>query len=149
MNQRTLIAVVVVGLSVTAAAQKPAGEAVSVRGCVQRAQRDGTLSVTSTGRTATPNTAPTEANSGELTDAFQLTDATPVSDKAATGHTEYVLQGSGSELAKHVGHRVEISGNLLPSAAELQADKKKPAEGIRRVQVTGLKMVASKCETKP
>jgi hypothetical protein len=149
MNQSTLIAVVLVGLSVSASAQKPAGEMVSVRGCVERAQRDGTLSVTATGRTATPNTAPTEANSGEMVDAFTLKDATPVSEKAATGRSEYVLQGNGAELAKHVGHRVEIAGNLLPSVAETQADKTRPAEGIRRVQVTGVKMIAAKCETKP
>jgi len=149
MNRSTLIAVVVVGFSVSASAQKPAGETVSVRGCVERAQRDGSLSATAAGTTATPNTAPTEANSGEMVNAFTLKDATPVSEKAASGRTEYALQGNGAELAKHVGHRVEIAGNLMPSVAEAQADKTKPAEGIRRVQVTGVKMIASKCETKP
>ena len=149
MNRSTLIAVVIVGLSGSASAQKPAGETVSVSGCVERAQRDGSLSATAAGTTATPNTAPTEANSGEMVNAFTLKDATPVGEKASSGPTEYALQGNGSELAKHVGHRVEIAGSLLPSVAELQANKAKPAEGIRRVQVTGVKMIASKCSTKP
>lgn len=149
MNRGTPIAVALLGLSLTASAQKPAGEEVSVRGCVERAQRDGTLGATATGRTATPNTAPTEANSGEMTGAFTLKDATPVSEKANTGRTEYVLQGHGAELANHVGHRVEIVGNLLPSVAEMQADKAKPAEGIRRVQVTAIKMIAAKCSATP
>jgi hypothetical protein len=149
MNRTMLTAVVISGLSLAVSAQKPAGETVSVRGCVERAQRDGSLSVSPSGTTATPNTAPAEANSGEMVNAFRLKDATPVSDSAATGRTEYALQGNGAELAKHVGHQVEIAGSLLPSVAEQQADKAKPAEGIRRVQVTGVKMVASKCSVKP
>ena len=149
MSRSRLIAVVIVGLSVNASAQNPAGESISVSGCVQRAQRDGSLSATAAGTTATPNTAPTEANSGEMVNAFTLKDATSVGEKASSGRTEYALQGNGSELAKHVGHRVEIAGSLLPSVAELQADKAKPAEGIRRVQVTGVKMIASTCSTKP
>jgi hypothetical protein len=149
MNRSTPIAVVILGLSFTASAQKPAGETVSVTGCVERAQRDGTLSANAAGTTATPNTAPSEANSGEMVNAFTLKDATPVSEKAATGRTEYALQGQGAELAKHVGHRVEIAGNLMPSVAEVQADKAKPADGIRRVQVTGVKMIASKCGATP
>ena len=101
------------------------------------------------GTTATPNSAPTEANSGEMVNAFHLKDATPVGDNAATGRTEYALQGNGAELAKHVGHRVDIAGTLLPSVADLQADKTKPADGIKRVQVTQVKMVASECAAKP
>ncbi len=149
MNRSALAAVVIVALSLTASAQKPAGETVTVSGCIERVQRDGTLSATAAGTTATPNTAPTEANSGELVNAFTLKDATPVGEKASSGPSEYALQGNVSELAKHVGHRVEIAGSLLPSVAELQADKAKPAEGIRRVQVSGVKMIASKCATKP
>jgi hypothetical protein len=136
-------------VSLTVSAQKPATGTVAVRGCVERAQRDGSLSVSAAGTTATPNTAPAEANSGEMVNAFHLKDATPVGDTAATGRTEYALQGSASELAKHVGHQVEIAGALMPSVADLQADKSKPAEGIRRLQVTGVKMVASKCAAKP
>jgi hypothetical protein len=149
MNRSMLTAVVISGLSLAVSAQKPAGEPVSVSGCVERAQRDGTLSVTATGTTATPNTAPIEANSGEAVDRFTLKDATPVGKDSSSPRTEYALQGQGSELAKHVGHRVEIAGNLLPSPADLQADKAKPADGIRRMQVTAVKMIASKCPTKP
>jgi hypothetical protein len=149
MNRSTLTALVIMGSPLLLSAQKPAAQTVAVRGCVERAQRDGSLSVATDGTTATPNSAPIEANSGELVNSFHLKDATPVDDKAATGRTEYVLQGSTSELAKHVGHSVEIAGTLLPSVADLQSDKARAAEGIRRVQVTGVKMVASKCATKP
>jgi hypothetical protein len=85
-----------------------------------------------------------------MVEAFRLKAATPVSEKASSGRrTEYALQGNGSELAKHVGHQVEIAGSLMPAVAEMQADKSKPAEGTRRVEVTGVKMIASKCPTKP
>jgi hypothetical protein len=150
MSRSAPIAVIILGSSLTASAQMPAGETVSVRGCVTRVQRDGTLSATGTARTATPDTASTEANSGETIEAFTLKDATtPVGQKKTTGRTEYALQGSGAELAKHLGHRVEITGSLLPSVAEVQAEKVTAAEGIRRVQVTRVKMIAAKCSATP
>jgi len=149
VHKSALIAAVILACSFHASAQQPPANTVSIQGCVERAQRDGSLALTATGTTATPNTAPAEANSGELVNAFRLKDATPVGMKESTDRTEYALQGQGSELAKHVGHRVEIAGTLLPSVAERQADKAKPAEGIRGLQVTGVKMIDAKCATKP
>jgi len=149
MHKSALIAVVVLTGSIAAYAQKPAADTVSVRGCVERAQRDGSLAITATVTTATPNTAPAEANSGELVNAFRLKDATPVGVKEANDRTEYALQGQGSELARHVGHRVEVVGSLLPSVADLQADKARPAEGVPGLKVTSVKMIDSKCPAKP
>jgi hypothetical protein len=157
MHRRTIIASVVFGLCVHASAQTPPTETVSVSGCVERAQRDGSLSLTAAGTTATPNTAATEGNSGVMVDAFRLTNATPIimgagrrapssarSTESST-RTAYALQGSGQELAAHVGHRVQIIGSLLPSIADSQTEPSTPAEGIRRVQVATIKFIDKNC----
>ena len=54
------------------------GERTTVAGCVQRAQRNGSLGGTVVGTTAAPNTADDEANSSAMVNAFLLTDATRV-----------------------------------------------------------------------
>jgi hypothetical protein len=153
MHRRTISASVVFGLCVHASAQTPQTETVSVSGCVERAQRDGSLSLTAAGTTATPNTAATESNSGDMVDAFRLTNATPIimgagrraPSSARSTRTAYALQGFGQELAAHVGHRVQIIGSLLPSIADSQTEPSTPAEGIRRVQVATIKFIDKNC----
>src|SRR5712692_6479674 len=149
MNRALIISFAIMGVALTAFAQKRAAESVSISGCVEQVQRDGSLGLTAAGTTATPNTAATEANSGEVVDAFRLTSATVSSGvKDSSDRTEYALQGNGPTRDKHVGHRVEIRGSLLPSVAESQTGKAGPAEGIARVQVTAVKMIATKCSNK-
>src|SRR5437870_4213536 len=62
-------------VGITAAQQRPStpdGTAVLVAGCVERAERNGSLGGTIVGTSATPGTAPREANSGEVLDVFLL-----------------------------------------------------------------------------
>jgi len=148
MKRIATVALMIAAAAAAASAQTP-GDTRAISGCVQRAQRDGSLGLTAAGTTATPNTAATEANSGEMVDAYRLTNALPGVDGQTAGErTEYALQGNGAELAKHVGHQVEIRGRLLPSVADAQAEKTRPAEGINRFQVTEVKMLGAKCTPK-
>jgi hypothetical protein len=104
----------------------------------------------------TPETATAEANNPEPTGRFMLLDAGPIASTPAVeatsgtstkqARTSYALRGHEQELAKHVGHRVEIAGTLLPPAAsKLPAQTASTAEGIRAVQVDKLKMVGTNC----
>jgi hypothetical protein len=119
---------------------------VSVTGCVTEVQRDGSLATKATGPQATPETAATEANNPAPTDRYQLVDATPAVGAAKPAKTTYALRGQENELAKHVGHRVEVAGALLPPlAAKLPAQAAATAEAVRTVQVKTVKMIGTDC----
>ena len=131
------------------AAQTPP---ITVTGCVAEAQRDGSLGTKATGPQATPETATNEANNPTPTNRYQLMDAT-TSAVATAGPTDakparttYALRGHEQELAKHLGHRVEVAGSLAPPlAAKLPAKEAAAAEGVRTVQVSSLKMIGTDC----
>jgi hypothetical protein len=60
--------------------------------------------------------------------------------------TSFTLHGHEQEMAKHVGHHVQVSGTLMPPlAAKLPVPGAKSAEGIRGVQVTSIEMLAASC----
>ena len=158
---RTATLCAIIG-SVTLSAQTtppPApGPSVSVTGCIAQAQRDGSLGAKATGTQATPETAASEANNPDPTNRYQLVDATPLAadgrradtPAATTGgkpdRTTYALRGQEKELAKHMGHRVQITGALMPPIeAKLPPKAASTAEGIRAVQVTALKMIGTDC----
>lgn len=136
--------------SVSLSAQTPpAPTSITVTGCVAAVQRDGSTGPKATGTQATPETAPFEANNPEPTNRFQLVDATstPAADKAKP--TTYALRGQETELAKHVGHRVQIAGGLMaPLAAKLPSKAAATAEAVRTVQVTSVKMIGTNCSMK-
>ena len=137
--------------SVSLSAQTPPAprSSVTVTGCVAAVQRDGSTGPKATGPQATPESAPFEANNPEPTNRFQLVDATstPAADKAKP--TTYALRGQETELAKHVGHRVQIAGGLMPPlASKLPSKAAATAETVRTVQVTSVKMVGTNCSVK-
>jgi hypothetical protein len=145
----TLCAIVA---SASLSAQTPPAPtpSVTVTGCVAEVQRDGSLGVKATGPQATPETAATEANNPTPTDRYQLLDATPAAGAAQPAKTTYALRGQEKELAKHLGHRVEISGALLaPLAAKLPPKAAATADAIRTVQVTAVKMLGTDCSARP
>ena len=124
---------------------------ITVIGCVAEVQRDGSLGTKATGPQATPETATNEANNPTPTNRYQLMDATSAAGTAGTADakpvkTTYALRGHEQELAKHLGHRVEVAGSLAPSlAAKLPAKEAAAAEGVRTVQVSSLKMIGNDC----
>lgn len=133
----TLCAIVA---SVSLSAQTPPAPAsmITVTGCVAEAQRDGSTGAKATGTQATRETG------------YQLLDAKPaIGEPSKTDTTAYALQGHEAELAKHVGHRVEVAGSLMaPLAAKLPPKSAATAEGVRTVQVSSMKMVGTNCSAK-
>ena len=146
----TLCAIVA---SVSLSAQTPAASApsVSVTGCVAEVQRDGSLGAKAGGGPqATPETAANEANNPAPTDRYQLIDATPAAGGAQPAKTTYALRGQEKELAKHVGHRVQIFGALLaPPTAKLPSKAAATADAVRTVEVTTVKMMGTDCSARP
>jgi hypothetical protein len=156
MTRTTTLCIVIASVSISAqtpsTAQKPT---IAVTGCVAPAQRDGSLSTKSTLTPPAPENAATEANNPEPSGRFMLLDAVPVNPPAVATSSEktakptrtsYALRGSEQELAKHVGHRVEITGALMPPpAAKLPSKTAATAEGIRAVQVETVKMLGTNC----
>jgi hypothetical protein len=149
--------------SISLSAQTPPAQtpSVSVTGCIAQVQRDGSLGPKASGVQATPQTAADEANNPNPTNRYELLDATPVGNDVKPGETAtagttvkpartaYALRGHENELAKHVGHRVQITGALTPPLAEkLPAKDAKAAETVRSVQVASLKMVGTDCSPK-
>jgi hypothetical protein len=138
--------------SVSLWAQTPSAPppSITVSGCVAAVQRDGSTGPKATGTQATPETAPFEANNPEPTNRFQLVEATPTPNPDKSKPTTYALRGQDTELAKHVGHRVEIAGGLMaPLASKLPSKAAATAETIRTVQVTSVKMIGTNCSVKP
>jgi hypothetical protein len=156
----TLCALVAsVSLSAQTTPASAPGSTVSVTGCVAQEQRDGSTGAKPSGTQATPETAALEANNPAPTGRYQLLDATPIGAEATkptaadaakpTAKTTYALRGLEQELAKHLGHRVEIAGTLAPALAEkLPAKTAATAEGTRTVQVTSVKMLGTDCSPK-
>jgi hypothetical protein len=143
------------------------GEKVTVAGCVQRAQRNGSVGGTIVGTSAAPNTADDEANSSALVDAFLLTEATPVSagvadpssatraDSAQAGATgtsgrvdptTFGLVGREAEIERHQGARLQVTGTIMPAASSGRGTGgAATAAGAKRLQVESFKILAEKC----
>ena len=121
---------------------------ITVTGCVMQAQRTGSLADdTGAGTAATPTTAPVDANTSEPVDAYLLTNASQVTDSEKRERpTSYTLEGHAAELAKHKGHRVEVTGQLLP--ARPKSGTKAAVPGIERIAVASVKMLSAECPVK-
>jgi len=145
------------GAALGAQSDKPTGP-VSVTGCLQRNDNSGTLDSTIPESTATPETAPVLANSGEPAPGFQLAGATPLpgSPKSAP-LTVYVLNGSEAQLSKHLGHRIEVTGTVIPNVARnarvqtpgpAQQGSKQLKGDVTRIKVTNVKMLGASCSAR-
>jgi hypothetical protein len=159
--------IVALGCSIVPiAAQSPqsaGGERLTVSGCLQRAQRNGSVGGTIVGTSAAPSTADDEANSGAMVDAFLLTDAridpagasgsstpAPTGTAGTAGRTEpttFGLQGHEPELEQHQGARVEVTGVVMPPATSGRGTGgAATAAGAKRLRVESYKVVAEKCQ---
>lgn len=138
--------------SSTEQSQKP----VSFVGCLEQSRRattaesDAFVLNTPTPAASTVETAQRAATSGQA--------AIPPLDAGDTGRAEskianvFVLDGAQSDLSKHVGHKVEVTGLLkpatTPAASETAvASGKAPAPAVPHLQVSAVKMVAASCST--
>jgi hypothetical protein len=123
------------------------GNKIVIEGCVARAQRDGSVGGTGLGTTSTPNTADRDANSSETLDVFMLNSARRIPRDAAEGPdlTTYALEGRELEMGGHNGHRVQVTGSLVPQRP-MNSSTAAAAAGIRRVRVEAIKMVSASCD---
>jgi hypothetical protein len=131
-----------------------ASGSVSVTGCLQRNDNSGTLDTTIPESTATPETAPTLANSGEPAPGYQLAAATPLDTaRDPTTLTVYVLNGSDAQLSGHLGQRVRVTGTVIPNVpknAQVQGGantkgNEKLKGNITRIKVSAIETVAASC----
>lgn len=126
----------------------PANSPLTVRGCVEPMQRDGSLAPKA-GATATPENATMEANNPDLLNAYMLLDAAPANAAAVNSETkpanptQYALRGHESELAKLHGKRVEIVGTVMPKVGTGKAAS--AADGMQHIRVASVKAIAGEC----
>ena len=131
------------------AAQPPKdGAHVTVEGCLQQAVRNGSLGGSVVGTSASPNTAPVEANLQTPVDAYLLTEAAVVPDPSAGRDiTSFGLSGKEAELAQHRGARVRVVGTVMPPATSGRGTGgAATAAGTRRVAVESFTVMADRCE---
>lgn len=139
-----------------------AGERVTVNGCLQRAQRTGSVGGTVVGTSAAPNTADDEANSSAMVNAFLLTEAVPAipgatADESARAPqpagtsgqvtmTTYGLIGREAELERHQGARLQVTGTVAPPAQSGRGSGgAATAAGAKRLNVESFKILADRC----
>lgn len=121
--------------------QQPSADPVIVTGCLARAIHDGSLAGSPGVPPASPNTAPTLANSSEPTSAFVLNGAIVKSATAAKPRT-FTLDGGSQPLDAHVGHRMEVTGTIVRAYGGAKAGDKEPVDHIR---VASIKMLGTRC----
>jgi hypothetical protein len=148
--------------------------AITVSGCLQHATHSGLSERTPLGTTANPENAGVAQSPSAPAPGFLLTEAAPavplkaseptgptdrtetLTPSKATGTkgtlpTSYALDGNDVELAQHAGQRVEVTGTIAPPASPAtgSSDKSSPMQsGVRRLQVTSIKQIATDCAPK-
>ncbi len=143
----------------------PTDEAITARGCLQRAQRNGSLGGTVVGTSASPDRADDEANSSEMVNAFILAEAVrtesttsaggsadtrrPTSTSGTQGGVEltsFGLIGHEADLERHTGAQLEVTGVVAPPASSGRGPGgAATAAGTKRIRVASFKVLAEKC----
>ncbi len=152
MKLALLIAVAVAAGPAAQGTQRGAGstaDRVTVSGCVERAQPNGSVAGTAVGTSSSPNTADRDANTSQPLDAFLLTGASATTQAAKGELKTYALEGHESELGGHTGHRVEVTGRLAPPRSSGQgAGRAAATTGVQRIVVEAVKMIETGCSAK-
>ena len=125
-------------------ANAPAKNTVTLTGCVQRAQPEAT------GTSGMPR---------DLREArFVLTDveksegmAPGVSGTAGTADaaskaTKYRLDADDAKLSPHVGHKVEVTGTIVPPDLGVPAEQPAKSAKPPMLKVDTIKMIAETCK---
>ena len=149
--------------------------AMMVTGCVQRAEQAGatgtsgvagattragsgaseltlTNAVVGGSASAAPGGAGTSTTTGATSTttgaAAAATDAPRAAAPAATSGATYMLDDPSNKLAAHVGHKVEITGTLAPSATASASGSTARASAGQRLAVSEVKMISADCSAK-
>jgi hypothetical protein len=81
----------------------------------------------------------------EPVDAYLLTNGLPLKRKPSHAN-ELHLAGHADEVAKHKGHRVEVTGRLLPLRPKGGSGAAAPS--IERIAIASVKMLSAECPVK-
>ena len=134
--------VLATGMAVLAQEQtSPSAKSVTVTGCVQRAEEGATGTTGTTGATVTKFILKSASLKTDQPAGTTGTMAPPATAVAS----EYKLDTDESKLSAHVGHKVEITGEIeKPSMSE----PKPPASAANAptLKVDTVKMVAATCQ---
>jgi len=150
----------------SASQSKPA---MMVTGCVQRAEQAGATGTSGAAGATTragsgaseltlinavvsgsASAAPTTTGGTSTTTgaAAAATDAPRAAAPAATSGSTYMLDDPSNKLAAHVGHKVEITGTLAPSATASASGSTARASAGQRLAVSEVKMISADCSAK-
>jgi hypothetical protein len=151
----------------SASQSKPA---MMVTGCVQRAEQAGATGTSGVAGATTragsgaseltlinavvsgsASAAPTTTGGTSTTTgggAAAATDAPRAAAPAATSGATYMLDDPSNKLAAHVGHKVEITGTLAPSATASASGSTARASAGQRLAVSEVKMISADCSAK-
>lgn len=72
--------------------------------------------------------------------------ATPPASSQAGGSSSLTLSGHESDLAKHTGHRIEVTGALSSPSSPSTAPASGTATTAEYLQVSSIKMLSANCE---
>jgi hypothetical protein len=135
-------------------------QTITVTGCLQNFSTKGTVGTTERGYLLTnvgrdgEGTPPAPGASRGSTDAGTAASARGTAGSAASGasgggqgaskaNLSYLIEGEDKQLKDQVGHKVEVTGTLLPREDETA----KTDEAHMRVD--SIRMLASNCSQKP
>ena len=170
----TLAAAWVVGVAAQtpdtqSSAQRRPNETITVTGCLQ----DRTSSPTSTAGSTTTGgnyilanatmasekSSTTTGTTGTTTPP--TTSETPSPSRSAGMNTSYVLDGQDSDLKKHVGHRIEVTGTLDANASNRPSGaapttgttatgttSTSGAHPASQIKVSSVRMISADCSAK-
>jgi hypothetical protein len=162
MQKSVILAVAAVAIALASTLRAADGPIIAV-GCVNRAAQSGSMTATAVAPPATPDTAGAIANAATLTNEFMLNgatspDATDAARAAAAAGlattmpgapVSYVLDVPRSQVEPHVGHRVEVTGTLLPLASTTPAApsalKGNAESRVQHIRVTSVQMLSESC----
>jgi hypothetical protein len=153
---------------------KGSANTVTVTGCLKSGEQSGTAGGTTSGTATSGSTS--ASRSGSARGHFMLTNVqqgsssttgttgTPSTTSGTSGTaSSYMLEGRESELQKHVGHKVEITGTVESSKSgmsgsktgstttgsesrESRESKESGSMGnAQRLRVQSVKMISSNC----
>ena len=126
---------------------------VTVVGCVNRAEHNGSIAGGPGVPPVSPSAAPVLANTNEPTGVFLLSGATaPTRAERGTSGVDagkettatplsYVLDGQPADFEPHLGHQVEVTGSEQRVSEGAQDAKTE----VRHLRVTSIKMLSQEC----
>jgi hypothetical protein len=122
-------------------APQSSAKAITVTGCVQRAQQ----SPTGTAGTAGAATSAAETKFVLTNAAISTTETAATANPPSTAvASEYRLDSEDAKLTPHIGHKVEITG-MVGQPARTTQPPAASAANAPTLKVDSIKMVASTC----